>query len=222
MAISTKVEGAGNNSTAQNVFRVTFSEDLSAAPALKYFDDSSATTVLGRPFIGTAGNGGKPIVAAVATTDAAPVADWKPVTATAGGATANLLKGNTSYVDLSSAAPLSGESVMFNLCWSIPSDLPIAPPLPPSDPAYTINSLYATLSLDIAYSGSVPVLTWEINDFSGGGTEETPSWTTMVSGFSNNDQILPANTGSTPANVTMNKPPTGVIDIGEVWVVTKA
>lgn len=221
MATPSKVEGAGNNSTAQNVFRVTFSEATSNSPMLKAFDDSSATTVLGRAFIGTAGNGNKPLMSAVATTDGAPVAAWKPATATAGGATINRLKGNDSYVILSAAPVSAGGNVRFNLCWELPSDIPIAPPLPPGDPSYTIDSLYAAFSLDFSYSGSIPVLTWEFNDYSEGGTEAVPFWTTMVSGFSNNDQLLPANAGSSPSNITMHKPPSGVIDIGEVWVVTK-
>lgn len=222
MAAPSKVVGAANNSTARNVFRVTFSEATSNSPMLKAFDDSSATTVLGRAFIGTAGNGNKPIMSAIATTDVAPVSAWKPASATAGGAIANRMKGSTNYVILSAAPVLAGGSIMFNVCWELPSDIPIAPPYTPGHPSYTTNSLYVAWLLDFSYSGSTPVLTWEFNDFAEGGTEGVPFWTTLTAGFSYNDQIQPANTGSTPANVTMNKPPAGVTDIGEVWVVTKA
>jgi len=206
MTIPTKIVGAGNDSAAQNVIKVTFSEATSDIPKLMAYDDYNFATTDHEVFGGTVGNGNKSMISAVATTDGAPVASWKPASATPGGATINRLKGATSYVNLSAAALAAGESVMFNLCWEIPSDAAI-----PSD-------LFAVFMIEFNYPGAAPIITWEVNDNEDGGSDGTPSWTTLTPGTGGN-KVNPADAGSTPANITLHRPPTGVQDIGEVWAV---
>src|SRR3989304_2653063 len=116
MAIPNKATGAGTGSTAQNVFRITFSQALSAVPTLEAWDNSNFNTTTLEIFTGTAVNGTKPMLSAVSTTNGAPTSSWKPTTAAAGGATINRLKGNTNYVNLAAAAPGAGDTVRFNLC----------------------------------------------------------------------------------------------------------
>jgi len=208
MAIPSKVVGGGNNSVAYNVFKITFSEATSDAPRLEAWDDYAFNTVNHEVFSGTTGNSLKPMIGAVATTDSPSISsDWMPVSATAGGATINRLKGDTNYVNLDNAAVSASGSVLFNLNWEIPYDASI-----PSD-------LAAVLVIRFSYSGTAPVLTWAFNDNDGGGTEGTPVWTTITPGVAGN-KIKPADAGSTPSTVVLHRPVSSVQDCGEVWVVT--
>ena len=209
MAIPSTVVGAGNNSTAQNVFKVTFSQALSAVPTLEAWDDFNFNTTAHEIFTGTAGNGNLPMISAVATTDATPAsATWKPASATSGGATINRLKGTDYYVNLSAAAPGAGESVLFNLCWEIPYDATV-----------TASELQAVFLIRFSYSGSAPILTWYFNDNDGGGSEATPVWTQLTPGSGGN-KLKPADSGCSSSYIVLHKPPSGIIDNGELWVVT--
>lgn len=213
MAIPSKVVGGGNNSTAQNVLKVTFSEATSDVPILSAWDDYTFATVLNSIFVGTSGNGSRPMLCAVATTDAAPVSAWKPTDPVAGGATINRLKGSTSYVNLSAAAIAAGGSVRFNLNWEIPSDCPIG-----INPSTSKSYMYCVIKIDFNYPGTAPVLTWAFNDNEAGGTEAVPVWTTLTSGPSAN-KVRAADAGSTIASHVLHRPPSGVQDAGEVWAV---
>lgn len=207
MAVPSKVVGAGNNSTAQNVFKVIFSEATSSVPKLEAWDDFSFNAITHEIFTGTTGNSSLPMVSAVATTNAAPVSDWVPSSATAGGAIINRLKGDTNYVNLHTAALAASEFVLFNLCWGIPFDASI-----PSD-------MEAVLVLRFEYTGAAPVLTWSFNDEDAGGTEGTPVWTTITAGTSGH-QIIPTDLGATSGSLVLHRPVSGVINCGEVWVTT--
>lgn len=205
MAIPSKVVGAGNNSTAQNVFRVTFSEATSNIPTLEAWDNFSFNTITHEVFTGTTGNGNLPMLSAVATTATGPASDWVPVAATSGGATINRLKGDTNYVNLSSGVVAASGSVLFNLCWSVPFDASI-----PSD-------MEAVLVIRFEYTGPAPVLTWEFNDDDAGGTEGTPVWTTITAGTSGH-QIIPTDLGASVGSLMLHRPVFGIIDSGEIWV----
>lgn len=207
MAIPSKIVGAANNSTAQNVIKVTFSEATSNVPTLEAWDDFSFNAVTHEIFTGTTGNTNLPMLSAVATTVGAPASDWVPASVVAGGATINRLKGDVNYVNLSAAALLALDSVLFNLCWTIPFDAAI-----PSD-------MEAVLVLRFEYTGAAPVLTWEFNDDDGGGTEGTPVWTTITAGTSGH-RIVPTDAGATSGTLILHRPVSGVIDCGEVWVTT--
>ena len=206
MGIPTKIVGGANISTAINVIRTTFSEATTDIPTLEAWDNYSFDTVTGELFTGTAGNGNIPMLAAVATTDGAPTSDWVPVSPIAGGATANRLKGDTNFVNLSSASIDAAGVVLFNLNWEVASDVTIP------------SSLASVITMRFSYAGSAPILTWEINDNAGGGTEGTPVWTVLTPGVEGNT-IKPADAGSTPGAVVLHRPPTGVIDCGEIWAV---
>jgi len=206
MAIPGKVAGAGNNSLAQNVFKVTFSQALSAVPTLEAWDDFNFNATTHEVFAGTAGNGNIPMISAVATTDGAPAnADWKPAAPTSGGATINRLKGTDYYVNLAAAPPGAGESVRFNLCWEIPYDASI-----PAD-------LDAVFIIRYSYSGAAPILTWYFNDEDAGGTEASPVWTQLTPGPSGN-VLKPTDAGVSSSNLVLHKPPSGTVDNPELWV----
>jgi hypothetical protein len=170
MSVPSKVVGACNNSTAQNVFRIVFSEATSNPPKLEAWDDFSFSTTDKEVFTGTVGNGSKPIFVAVATTDAAPSSSWVPSAAVAGGDVANRMKGTDSYINLSAAAIAATEAVRFNVNWEIPFDASI-----PAD-------MEAIIVCRFSYTGAAPILTWEFNDSVAGGTEASPIWTTITPG----------------------------------------
>jgi hypothetical protein len=207
MAIPSNAAGAGNNSSARNVFRIVFSQNLSANPSLESWDDATFSTTNKEQFAGTVQNGNNPSVAGVATTDAAPLAAWKPAAPAGGGATINRLKGLASYVILSSAIPVAGGAVSFNINFEIPSDATVP----------SINT-YGVLACRFSFSGPTPTLTWQFNDVSAGGTEGAPSWTNLTPGAAGNF-IRPADAGSTSASVVVTKPASaGVLDAAQVWV----
>jgi len=206
VSIPSAVTGAGNNSSARNVFRITFSQALSANPTLEAWDDSTFSTTNKEQFTGTAANGYIPELAAVATTDSAPASAWKPASPTAGGATINRLLGSTDFVNLSTVVPGSGSSVLFNLDFEIPTDATVP----------SINT-YGVLACRFSFSGATPSVTWQFNDNSAGGTEGAPSWTTITPGAAGN-YIRPADSSATPANVVVTVPASGVSDAGAIWV----
>jgi hypothetical protein len=207
MSIPSQVANAGNNSSAQNVFRITYSQALAAPPTLEAWDDSTFSTTNKEMFTGTITNGNKAYVSAVATTDSAPVSAWKPASGAAGGATINRLQGLVSFVNLSVAAPGAGGSVRFNLVWEIPSDAAVP----------STNTLNGVLATRYAFSGATPTLTWQYNDVGNGGTEVSPQWTTITPGAAGSF-IKPANTGSTSSSVFLTKPLSGTLDSPQVWV----
>jgi len=106
MAIPSKAIGGGNVSTAMNVFRLSFSQNLSSAPQFQMWDngstfpavDAAGATTTKEAFVGTAGNSNKPEYALVSTTSAASTSTWLPGTATGGSANPNRMKGTTNYV----------------------------------------------------------------------------------------------------------------------------
>ena len=207
MAIPSNAANAGNNSSAQNVFQVVFSQALSAAPQLEAWDDATFSTTSKEMFTGTTGNGNVPYVSAVATTNSAPSSDWEPASPVAGGAVANRLEGLTSFVTLSTASPTAGQSIRFNINWQIGFDATVP----------SINTCNGVLAVRYSFSGATPTLTWQFNDVSAGGTEGAPQWTTMTPGASGNF-IRPADSGSSSASVVFTKPVTGTVDSAQVWV----
>lgn len=206
MSIPSKVTGAGNNSSAQNVFRIQFSQALSANPTLESWDDATFSSTTREQFTGTPINGLIPYLSAIATTDGAPLSNWKPASPVAGGAVANRLLGTTNYVNLSTVIPVGGGIVRFNLDFEIPSDATV-----PS------TNTFGVLACRFSYSGATPSLTWQFNDNSAGGTEGAPAWTTITPGAAGNF-IRPADSTATSSNVSVTKPVSGVADAGAVWV----
>lgn len=206
MPIPSQVAGAGNNSSAQNVFKVTFSQALSAPPTIESWDDSTFSTTIKEQFAGTTTNGNIPYVAAIATTDAAPAASWKPATPTAGGAVANRLKGTSNYVNGGVNIPTAGGAIRFNINFEIPVDCTVP----------SINT-FGILAIRYSYSGALPSITWQYNDVAAGGTEGAPQWTSISPGAAGNF-IRPADAGTTSANVAVTKPTSGVLDAAQVWV----
>lgn len=209
-----QIAGAGNNSAARNVIRVTFSQTLSAIPTLEAWDDSTFATVANQIFTGTnvsstIRNAAVPLIYAAATTSVTPSSAWRPNTATAGGAMTNRLKGTTNFVNLSSVAPNATEWVMFNLGIEIPSDATV-----PSS-----SSLAHVIAIRYQYTGTAPTLTWEFNNQTGGGTEGTPVWAALTSGGAGN-VFKQGDAGVLGSNVFITRPSTGMVDSGSCWVST--
>lgn len=205
MSVPGQVKGAGNISIARNVLRVTFSQATTDHPKLEAWDDFNTNSTLHEVFTGTTQNGNIPMVSGVATTDGAPVSDWKPAAPIPGAATINRLLGNTNTVVLSSANMGASDSVLFNVCYEIPYDAVV-----PADMDFVYVIRYS-------YSGVAPVLTWEFNDEDAGGTEGTPIWCALTPGVAGHI-FRPTDAGVTSSNLVMHKPPSGVLDNPELWV----
>ena len=203
MGIPGKVKGAGNGSTARNVFKVTFSAALYEAPKLTAWDGFDINTVLKKIFTGTAGNGNIPMISGAATTDAAPPSNWKPASPVSGGAAINRLKGNENYVVLSVSG--SPDAVRFNLCWDIPADVGAE------------EDLNSVISVEYAYSSTPPDLAWFFNDEDAGGTEGTPVWTQFSVG-SSGSFLKPTDSGVSPPDLVFTLPPSGAKENPELWV----
>lgn len=211
MSIPSNAKGYGNNSTARNVFRLTFSTALSAAPVYEAYDGAtffpdvgSALTVTSTVLAGTSGNGNKSMVCLVDTSSGAPSSNWKPSTATNGSLNPNRLKGQTSYVT-ATATPGAGGTITWNEVLEVPSD------------AATNSTFKWDLLVRYKYTGTAPTLTWSFNDdTSGGGTEGTPVWTNIEPGIHG---VRHTRAGVTTGGPYLaNIPATGTADTGMGWV----
>ncbi|MDD5068081.1 MAG: hypothetical protein PHN89_00570 [Candidatus Pacebacteria bacterium] len=211
MAIPAKATGAGNNN-AQNVFKVTFDQALSTPPKIEAWDNSQAfpakdaagATTAKEIFTGTAGNGTKPMLYAVATTSSAPGANWKPASATAGSDNPNRMKGTTNYVT-DPTTPGLGDAILFNLGLEAPYDATV-----PSS-----SSMAHMIQIRYTYTGTAPALTWAFNE----GTEETPSWTTITPG-THGLQYCNSSTNWAAGPYKLTLPAASVVDAGEIGVTT--
>jgi len=153
---------------AMNVFKASFSEDLSTPPQLHAWDDYLLLTALHKIFIGTTVNGGKPLIGGIGLAEA-PAADWFPTAKVVGADVdvASLLMGDEGFCVLSEEAPVAEEEVFFNLDYKIPSDL------------LASDTIGHVVSVEYQYTGDAPVVVWHAN----AGTEETPNWIPLFPGI---------------------------------------
>lgn len=205
MAIPNKATGYGNNSTAQKVFRLTFSTALSSAPKYEAYDGATfpavgtAVTTANTIFAGTAGNSNKPMLSLV-DTNSAPTSAWKPTSATAGSANPNRMKGQTNYVTAGNT-PGAGGTITWNEVLEVPSD------------ATTSSSMNIDLLIRYTYTGSAPSLTWEYNE----GSEATPTWVALTPGTHG---VRHARSGASSPNYLANIPASSTEDTVEGWITT--
>jgi hypothetical protein len=240
MAIPAKAAGAGNGSTARNVYAISVSQPLSAAPQFEAYDGGtfpavgSGTTVTGKALAGTAGNGSRSMLALVSTGAAAPSSSWKPANATAGAANPNRVKGQTSYVTAqetqNGGAGVGAWGVAFskaagalgNATGAIDSATNPAGVIRwneafemPSDVAPTDN-LTHDLLVRYQYTGSAPTLKWYFNDAGAGGVEATPVWTELTPGTHG---VRHCNAGTVSGGpYKLDIPPSGTVDASEAWI----
>ena len=210
MSIPNKATGAGNNDAA-NVFQITFDQALSTAPKYEAWDnsqtfpakDSEGTTTAKEIFTGTDGFA-LPMLYLVDTNAGAtkPGSDWKPASATAGSANPNRLKGTTNYVTATNT-PDEDETITFNIGVAVPYNASV-----PSD-----SSCNFLLQIRYTYTGTAPSLTYAFND---GGTETTPTWTTLTPGTNGMRFCNAGTSGGGPYKLTL--PASGTVDAAEVWV----
>lgn len=239
MAIPSRAVGYGNNSTARNVFAITFSQPLSAAPQFEAYDGGtfpavgSATTTTGKALAGDSSNGNRPMVCLVDTSAAAPALSWKPTNATPGAANPNRVRGQTSFVQ--SGMTASGASgvgaygtgfskaggALGNGTGVVDSATNPAGVLRwnemvelPSGVIPTDNLTYDLL-VRYQYTGSAPSLAWYFNDYSAGGSEATPVWTALTPGTHG---LRHCNAGTVAGTYKLDIPPSGTVDAAEGWV----
>lgn len=178
-----QIQAAGNQDT-QNAFRAVFTgADQSDVPQLQAWNDHNLNTATQECLIGTPANGSKSFVAAKSTHAGAAGAAWATGLAqTAGGATANRLKGNESFVVLGAAPPIAPFPVNrpFNMAMLIPSDA-------------TPGSLgmQPRLAVKMFYAGAAPTCAFEYN----AGTEGSPNWQPLTSSPKGTD--MPIGVGNT-------------------------
>jgi len=209
MSLPFKITTIGNQNT-RNVFRVSFSTALALPPKIEAWDNAKTfpkrttygATTAKQIFVGTAGNGNIPMLYAVATTNAAPGANWKPTAATAGGVTKNRLKGSTNYI-VDPTTPGAGESITFNLGAEVPCDA-----------LMTTGLMDFSLQVRYFFSGSAPIVTLAGNS----GTETSPNWET----------ITPELTGiqlcdlSVEGDYNLTLPESGTTDAQVAWITYKS
>lgn len=210
MAIPNKAVGYGNNSIAQNVFRITYSTALSSPPKWEAYDSAqsfptadTAVTVANTIFAGTAGNSNKPMLSLVATTSAAPTSAWKPAAATGGSANPNRIKGQTNFIT-DPTTPGAGGIIRWNMVLELPSD------------ATTSSTMAHDLLNRYTYTGGAPTLTWAFNDTGAGGTEGTPVWTNLTPGTHGIRHCRAGTVAGGPYLLTI--PASSTIDSAEGWV----
>jgi hypothetical protein len=213
MAIPLKVTGAGNNSTAINCYKVSFTKALSSAPVYKAWDnsqtfpakDDAGSTTDKQIFIGTAGNGNKPMLSLVDTSTSAPASAWKPASATAGSANPNRLKGSVNYVT-ATKTPAADEYITFNTCLEVPSDASVP----------STTSMNALLEITYTYTGDAPTVAWYANE----GTEGTPTWTQFTPGDHGIRFCNASADVGTSATWKLSLPTSGTVDDGSQLVTT--
>lgn len=211
MAIPFRPVGIGQVA-AKNVFRINFSQALSAIPELHAWDDFNLNTVANKVFTGTAVNLNKPMIGAIGA-DIAPTAAWWPANLVAGAAVNNAsrLKGNDGYCLLSAAAPLANGDVFFNFDFRFPSDV-----LPADTMAFALSLLYK-------FTGPVPSVTWFGND---GGTELAPVWTALTTqpkGTSSAATVIrPSDAGGDGVGDVVTIPGSGEAHPAEIWATAAA
>lgn len=209
MSVPFKITGAGNQD-ARYVFQVTFSQSLILSPSIEAWDNvltfpsntATGSTITKEVFTGTTGNGGIPMLYAVATTDASPDDNWKPVSATAGAASPNRLMGDTSYVT-DPTIPSAGENIYFNIGIEIPHDATVP----------STSSLAHIIQIRFAYSGIAPDVTFHANE----GTEASPTWTEFTPG-TNGVRYCNAGTNWTSGPYELYLPELGTIDAAEAGI----
>jgi hypothetical protein len=210
MAIPFIPTGIGQNA-AKEVFKISFSEDLSQIPELHAWDTFTLDTVSNKVFTGTTVNGDVPMIGAIALT-VAPGASWYPASPVAGAAVdvASLLIGNTGFCLMTSAAPVAGD-VFFNFDFSFPSDV-----LPGDTMSFVVNFLFI-------FTGATPTITWAAND---GGTEGAPIYTALTTqpgGSAGAATVIrPSDTGGSGVGDTVTIPTSGEAFPDEIFVTAAA
>jgi hypothetical protein len=208
MSLPFKVSTIGNQNRA-NAFRVTFSEGLALPPRIEAWDNDQVfpkrttygATTAKQIFTGTDGNGNIPMLYAAATTSAAPGSNWKPSSATAGGATINRLKGSTSYI-VDPTTPNAGESIKFNLGVEVPYDA-----------VTTVSEMNYTIQVRYFFSGDAPTITFAGNS----GTESSPVWETIPAGLIG----VRLCDYSIEGDYYLTLPESGVVDAQNAWITYK-
>jgi hypothetical protein len=241
MAIPNKARGYGNVSTARNIFGVTFSQALSAAPKYEAYDGAtfpatgSAVTVANRVLAGSAGNSNKSCLGVVDTSAAAPASSWFPASATGGSANPNRVKGQTSFVTSGATSAGSSGVRAFGTGYSAGAGnlgdgsgvvggaqnpagvitwnetIEIASDFVPTD------VMTYDLLLRFTYTGTAPTLAWYFNEGTGDTTPNV-TWTALTPGTHG---LRHCNAGTVSGGpYLLDIPASSVVIAAEGWVTT--
>jgi len=204
-SIPSAVVGGGNTSTGSNVFRVSFSQPLSATPLYQMWDngstypavDAGGATTVKEAFTGTTGNSSIPEYSLVSTTSSAPTSNWMPSSATGGSANPNRMKGTTNYV----TDPTTPTNASIPVVTSTTATPASGAGMSTGAYKYTITYVVGTAGLPLGEtlpSAEISVTTTSGNDqvaFTGiptgpGGTLYRNLYRTQVGGSSNTEKFV--------------------------------
>lgn len=174
MSYPFKVHGACT-STAQYVFKVSFSQPLSSVPNLRAYDNAasypntdSTTTTVFRIFVGSTGNSNKPMLHFLDTTRSGPSAtNWYTASTIGAGVATCLMKGDTSYLQFrysTASIALANPSVYWNSLVRVPYDV------------YPTMNKHHNVVIRYTFTSTAPTVSFWANNTHAGGTGDVPVW----------------------------------------------
>lgn len=167
-------------SVAKNVFKVKFTQALSAVPYITSYGSSTAFPLTGVStatttpiFTGNYSNSNKPIIHAIDTTrEGPPSSSWYLASTIMAGAATCMLKGDASYLQFrySVGSLTANASLTYNTLLKIPYG------------CYPTMDFQHDMVVWFTYTGPAPNVQFYANNGHLGGTESAPQWTEIVSG----------------------------------------
>jgi len=203
------------NGTTKNAFKATFSEELSAAPQIRIYDNSatypstdSSTSTSFRIFKGSTVNSNLPMVHFVDTSGGPPsTVGWHTQSTYAAGVATCIMAGDASYLTfrVSGAQLNAGGSVHWNAVVKTPSDV------------YPTLSKLHNVVLRYQYTGDSPTVTFYANNEHEGGTGLSPVWGTITA---DSHGVKFGSATATNTSILANIPLTGQEVTTTAWVTT--
>jgi len=205
------------NIAGQNVFRFKFSgQDSSDVPQVTAWDDYNMNTTTKESLVGTLANGNVSSVCIASTHAGATSAGWATgLGMSPGGAFKNRVKGNSSWVNLGTTAPLIGGYRTFQMAIGVAKDF---------GPGVTGHDI--VIGIKVFYTASTaPTVTLEVNTAN---SETSPIWVQVNLQNKGNSQLpaLPNTIYATGPDSTttkldpVTKPDEGEKFAEEYWIQT--
>jgi hypothetical protein len=214
MATYMQIPLAGNIA-GQNVFRFGFSgQNSSDVPQVTAWDDYNMNTTVKESLVGTQANGYVSSVCIASTHNGATINGWATgLGMSPGGAFQNRVKGNNSWVNLGTTAPLVGEYRTFQMAIGVAEDF--TPGVTGHDIVIGIRVFYIT--------ETAPTVTLEVNTVN---SEMSPNWVQVNLQNRGNSQLpaLPNTIYATGSDSTIEsldpvtKPEVGEKFAEEYWI----
>lgn len=208
-----KVYGAGST-ISKNVFKVLFTEALTAVPQIRVYDRSVSFPASGDLtssdygiFSGSSYNEFKPMMALIDTTrNSTPSTNWYSLATIKVGAATCLVKGDSSYFkfNYSPGSMIANASLYFNMQMGIPNDI---------NP--TIQSDH-DIAIRYMYSGDTPDVLVYGNSETNGGNDSVPYWELIIE---DSFGIKFGDSSSSTLNVSLTIPLSGMEKTETIFVV---